>query len=285
VAFITACLVFRTIAVGHGPFSNQYEFAVAFAWGMAAVYVYFEHRYQVRTLGLVILPLTAGFLLYALSVGATANPLVPALQNGPLLTIHVAVAIFAYGALAVSFAAGLLYLIQPEQGRAGLPKPALLDLIGYRAVITRLPLPDADQRPGRSLGQHRVGLLLDLGPEGDGLPVHLARLRRLPARQGGPRLGRAPLGMAAHVRVRRSAADLLRQPVLRRPAQLRLSGPKQSPPQHVQHSEGVRLQDEPRHDGRPAAEGLAGAYPRQPARHLDRPGGDRSHRHDRGLSG
>jgi len=138
-AFITACLVFRTIAVGHGPFSNQYEFAVAFAWGMAAVYVYFEHRYQVRTLGLVILPLTAGFLLYALSVGATANPLVPALQNGPLLTIHVAVAIFAYGALAVSFAAGVLYLIQPEQGRAGLPKPALLDLIGYRAVIIAFP--------------------------------------------------------------------------------------------------------------------------------------------------
>src|SRR5665647_3875162 len=24
--FLTACLVFRTIAVGHGPFSNQYEF-------------------------------------------------------------------------------------------------------------------------------------------------------------------------------------------------------------------------------------------------------------------
>ena len=137
--FLTACLVFRTIAVGHGPFSNQYEFSVAFAWGMILAYVYFEHRYHVRTLGLVILPITAGLLLYAMSVGATANPLVPALQNSFLLSIHVAVAIFAYGALAVSFAAGALYLIQPEQGRRGLPKPSLLDEIGYRAVVIAFP--------------------------------------------------------------------------------------------------------------------------------------------------
>jgi len=137
--FLTACLALRTIAVGHGPFSNQYEFSVAFGWGMLAAYVYFEHRYHVRTLALVILPLTTGLLLYALSVGATANPLVPALQNNLLLSIHVAVAIFAYGALAVSFAAGALYLIQPEQGRPGLPKPALLDEIGYRAVIIAFP--------------------------------------------------------------------------------------------------------------------------------------------------
>ena len=137
--FLTACLVFRTIAVGHGPFSNQYEFSVAFGWGMILAYVYFEHRYHVRTIGLVILPITAGLLLYAMSVGATANPLIPALQNSVLLSIHVAVAIFAYGALAVSFAAGVLYLIQPEQGRRGLPKPSLLDEIGYRAVIIAFP--------------------------------------------------------------------------------------------------------------------------------------------------
>jgi len=137
--FLTACLVFRTIAVGHGPFSNMYEFSVAFGWGMILAYVYFEHRYHVRTLGLVILPITAGLLLYAMSVGATANPLVPALQNSFLLSVHVAVAIFAYGALAVSFAAGALYLIQPEQGRRGLPKPSLLDEIGYRAVVIAFP--------------------------------------------------------------------------------------------------------------------------------------------------
>jgi cytochrome c-type biogenesis protein CcsB len=138
--FLTGCLVLRTISTGHGPFTNQYEFAVAFAWGMIAAYVYFEHRYHVRTIALLVLPIATGMLLYALTVGATANPLVPALQNNLLLTIHVAVAIVAYGAFSVSFAAAVLYLTQPEEGRPGWPKPALLDEMGYRAVIIGFPL-------------------------------------------------------------------------------------------------------------------------------------------------
>jgi cytochrome c-type biogenesis protein CcsB len=138
--FLSACLVLRSLATGHGPFTNQYEFSVAFAWGMVVAYVYFEHRYHVRTIALLVLPLAAGMLLYALSVGATANPLVPALQNNLLLTIHVAVAIVAYGAFSISFAAAVLYLTQPEAGRPGWPKPALMDEIGYRAVIIGFPL-------------------------------------------------------------------------------------------------------------------------------------------------
>lgn len=138
--FLTACLVFRTIQTGHGPFGNQYEFAVAFGWGMLLAYVYFEHRYHVRTLALVVLPVTTAMLIYAMSVGDIANPLPPALQNSLLLTIHVAVAIVAYGAFSVSFAAATLYLIQPEGGRRNLPKPELLDQIGYRAVIMGFPL-------------------------------------------------------------------------------------------------------------------------------------------------
>jgi cytochrome c-type biogenesis protein CcsB len=138
--FLTACLVLRTIATGHGPFTNQYEFAVSFAWGMITAYVYFEHRYHVRTIALLVLPIASGMLLYALSVGATADPLVPALQNNLLLTIHVAVAIVAYGAFSVSFAAAVLYLTQPETGRPKWPKPALLDEMGYRAVIIGFPL-------------------------------------------------------------------------------------------------------------------------------------------------
>jgi cytochrome c-type biogenesis protein CcsB len=138
--FLTACLFFLTIGTGHGPFTNQYEFSVSFAWGMLAAYVYFEHRYRVRTIGLLVLPIAAGFLLYAISLGATANPLVPALQNPPLLITHIAVAVVAYGAFSISFAAAALHLIQPEEGRPGLPKPALLDEIGYRGVIIGFPL-------------------------------------------------------------------------------------------------------------------------------------------------
>ena len=138
--FLTAALVLRAMVTGHGPFANQYEFAVAFSWGIIAAYVYFEHRYGVRALGLLVLPIAAAMLLYAMTVGAKADPLVPALQNNLLLTVHVALAIIAYGAFSVACAAGALYLIQPPEGRRGLPKPELLDEISYRAVVIAFPL-------------------------------------------------------------------------------------------------------------------------------------------------
>jgi cytochrome c-type biogenesis protein CcsB len=134
------CLVARTVETGHGPFANQYEFSVAFGWGVLAAYVFAEWQYHVRTLALVVLPIAAALLAYAMTVGSAAIPLVPALQNSQLLTLHVAFAILAYGALSVACAAGVLYLIQPESGRKGLPRPELLDEIAYRAVIVAFPM-------------------------------------------------------------------------------------------------------------------------------------------------
>lgn len=138
-AFVSASLVFRTIAVGHGPFANMYEFSIAFAWGVLLAYVYFERRYRQRILGLVALPVALAMMLYATTIPATAEPLVPALQNNLLLTVHVAVAIVAYGTFSVAFAAAVLFIIQPPGGRRGLPKPELLDEISYKAVIVGFP--------------------------------------------------------------------------------------------------------------------------------------------------
>jgi cytochrome c-type biogenesis protein CcsB len=138
-AFLTAWLVFRTIATGHGPFANMYEFSVAFAWGTVGAYLYFERRYHLRTLGLIALPVGLAMMGYALTIPSTADPLVPALQNNLLLTVHVAVAILAYGCFSIAFGSALLYLIQPETGRRGLPRPEILDEISYRAVVIGFP--------------------------------------------------------------------------------------------------------------------------------------------------
>jgi len=83
---LTVSLVLRTLATGHGPFVTQHEFAVSTSWGFLAVYLIFEWRYRARTLALLMLPITAAMQLYALSWSATADPLVPALQNSLLLT-------------------------------------------------------------------------------------------------------------------------------------------------------------------------------------------------------
>ncbi len=137
--FLTAWLVFRTIATGHGPFANMYEFSVAFAWSILGAYCWFERGYQQRTLGLLVLPLALGMMIHAATIPATIEPLVPALQNNLLLTVHVAVAIVAYGSFSIAFGAALLFLIQPAGGRLGLPKPAVLDEIAYKAVVIGFP--------------------------------------------------------------------------------------------------------------------------------------------------
>ena len=138
-AFISAALVFRTIAVQHGPFANMYEFSIAFAWGVLAAHVYFERRYHMRVLGLFALPVALLLLLYATTIPSTSDPLVPALQNNLLLTTHVAVAIVAYGGFAVAFAAAALHLIASYTGSRRLPRLELLDEIGYRAVVIGFP--------------------------------------------------------------------------------------------------------------------------------------------------
>jgi cytochrome c-type biogenesis protein CcsB len=197
-----ASLVFRTIATGHGPFANMYEFSMAFAFGVLAAYMWFERRYHQRILALVALPLALLMMFYAATIPADIEPLVPALQNNLLLTVHVAVAIVAYGSFTLAFAASYLYLLQtgsaptllvgtaafvlaaaygmatggvgsavpyglaaslvagvatatvrrfafgatgsdatPETGAArwGLPKPQVLDEIGYHAVVVGFP--------------------------------------------------------------------------------------------------------------------------------------------------
>jgi cytochrome c-type biogenesis protein CcsB len=136
---LLACMVFRTIATGHGPFSNMYEFSIAFAWGTLAAYLVVERRYHLRTIGLIALPVAFLLLFYATMIPSTADPLMPALQNNLLLTVHVAVAIVAYGSFTVAFGAALLYLIQPPEGRRGLPRLEVLDEVSYRAVVIGFP--------------------------------------------------------------------------------------------------------------------------------------------------
>ncbi len=136
---LLASLVLRTIVTGHGPFANMYEFSMAFAFGILVAYLYFERKYHQRVLALVALPVALGMLLYASTIPSDIEPLVPALQNNLLLTVHVATAIVAYGSFAIAFAASVLYLAQPEGGRWGLPKPQVLDEIGYRAVVVGFP--------------------------------------------------------------------------------------------------------------------------------------------------
>jgi cytochrome c-type biogenesis protein CcsB len=137
--FLTASLAARAVAAGHGPFSNMYEFSLAFAWGALALYLYFEVQYGLRTLSLLVLPVAAGLMAYATTVPSDIQPLVPALQQDLLLTVHVAVAIIAYGAFAIGFGAAVIFLFQRRDTISWLPESRVLDEIGHKAVMVGFP--------------------------------------------------------------------------------------------------------------------------------------------------
>ena len=102
---MTGVLITRMIATGHAPFSNHYEFAIAFSWGMLLAQVYFEWRYRIRTMSVITLPVILAMLIYASTMSYKPNPLMPALQNSPLLTLHVVTASLGYGAALLAFEA------------------------------------------------------------------------------------------------------------------------------------------------------------------------------------
>jgi len=138
--FLTLSLLLRSLESGHGPFSNMYEFSLAFSWGALAIYIYFEAKYHLRSLALLVLPVALGMLFYATTVPDEIDPLVPALQNNLLLTIHVATAVIAYGAFAVGFASAVLYIIQKDNRFRWLPRRSVLDEMGYRSVMVGFPM-------------------------------------------------------------------------------------------------------------------------------------------------
>jgi cytochrome c-type biogenesis protein CcsB len=142
IAFLTLSLGARTIATGHPPYTNMYEFTVAFGWGISVFYALFERRYRQRTLGVVVMPVALIlFLISGLFFPSEIVPLQPALQANRILALHVGMMALSYAALSISFGAAVLYLIQGEHRRfPRLPSQGLLEEIGYRSVLVGFPL-------------------------------------------------------------------------------------------------------------------------------------------------
>ena len=136
-------LIFRTIALDHPPFSNLFEFSMAFGFAIALVYLLFERAYRTRLLGAFVMPVSFGLYASALVFPSAGQPtLVPALQNPTLLTIHVSVMILAYAVLAVAFGAAVMHLVQgnDRQRIAWLPSPRRAEELTHRAVLVGFPL-------------------------------------------------------------------------------------------------------------------------------------------------
>jgi cytochrome c-type biogenesis protein CcsB len=150
VATLVLSQALRAIVTQHAPWSNLFEFSVSFTAALLLSYLIFEARFheRVRTWGIYVCALAVITLVIAIYLGSTYNlisgssQLIPALQDQPILTLHVSMAIFAYALFSVAFGAGLIILIQGGEGRrfAWLPSAEAADELGYKAVIVGFPL-------------------------------------------------------------------------------------------------------------------------------------------------
>src|SRR6266487_205115 len=142
--------LFRAIVEQHAPWSNLYEFSLSFTFALLLCYLIFEARFheRVRAWGLYVCLLAVVTVGIAIFLGITYNmingsqQLIPALQDQPILTVHVSMAIFAYALFSVSFGAALIVLIQNGEGQrfSWLPSAEAADELAYKAVIVGFPL-------------------------------------------------------------------------------------------------------------------------------------------------
>jgi cytochrome c-type biogenesis protein CcsB len=138
---LLASMAVRAYLVGRGPWGNLYEFSEAFATSILGGYLVVGRRYAIKSIGFIPVGIALGMALYASSLPGDIKPLVPALANPTLLTIHVGLAMLSYGIFATSFAAGVGYLIQGREDRfSWLPSHKVLDQVAYRAVIVGFPI-------------------------------------------------------------------------------------------------------------------------------------------------
>ncbi|MEW6694586.1 MAG: c-type cytochrome biogenesis protein CcsB [Pseudomonadota bacterium] len=120
--------------IGHIPVSNLYEVFVLFAWLTAAYYLYYEDRYQTRSMGafaMLIVSAAVGFLLWYTVVREAhqIQPLIPALQSW-WMKLHVPANFIGYGTFAIAAMLAFAYLIKQSAGETSWVKLAPLWLLG-----------------------------------------------------------------------------------------------------------------------------------------------------------
>jgi ABC-type transport system involved in cytochrome c biogenesis permease subunit len=110
-AATTLAVAHRWWEAGRPPFSNIYEMLLSCVWTLVALTLLMEHRYRVRVIGTVTMPLAVVGVVLMQLMPSEVRPLVPALQS-TWLHIHVTLAMLGYAACAISFALAMMFLIR-----------------------------------------------------------------------------------------------------------------------------------------------------------------------------
>ena len=141
-ALLLTALVVRAVLVGHAPWSNLHEFSNAFAAALIGTHLLLARSHPLDGLAPLTALLAAGLVAFSLGLDDRVDPLVPALQQPLLLTIHVGAAVLAYAVSGVAFVAAAAEIGQARSGDRIplLPSAAVARAIGHRAVLIAFPI-------------------------------------------------------------------------------------------------------------------------------------------------
>lgn len=142
----TAALVQRSLATGHGPYTNVFEYCVFLAWVTFLVFLVAEGYYKIKPLGAFMVPIGFALMMFAIPFSPETSPDLPV--KAYWLTLHRTMSFLSFGAFSLIFAAGLMYLIQERQLKSKkiggwyyrLPPLDVLDDVNRKGLIFGFPI-------------------------------------------------------------------------------------------------------------------------------------------------
>ena len=139
IAFIgnTIYIIIRGILAKRLPLSNQFEFATAFAWGIALLFVVLRTRKNYDSAWLATVAMPAAFLVlsYAALQPKEITELMPALRSA-WFGLHIGSAVFSYSAFVIAGCVGIrrLSTAKKEPGKDIELKLEQMDFLTYRLI-------------------------------------------------------------------------------------------------------------------------------------------------------
>jgi len=121
----------RWYRADHVPMLSAFEFVTFFALLVVGVFLLFAFNPRNQALGVFLLPVGLGLMLYAAFMPKAVEPELTIFE-GLLLKLHILTTLVGYAAWAVTFAASVCYLYLERKQHAS---PGLFDRMAYRAAF------------------------------------------------------------------------------------------------------------------------------------------------------
>ncbi|MCF0137282.1 MAG: c-type cytochrome biogenesis protein CcsB [Oscillospiraceae bacterium] len=130
----SAYMVVRGIAAHRLPLSNQFEFATAFAWGIALLLIFLKMKKSSDWLATIAMPAAFLVLSYAALQPKEITELMPALRSA-WFGLHIGSAVFSYSAFVLAGCTGLRRILTARRNEEkGELKIQQMDFLSYRLV-------------------------------------------------------------------------------------------------------------------------------------------------------